>query len=239
MRVAVIGDVHGTTKWKECYKNIKEKDNDVSRIIVLGDWFDPYFPYSFEEMKNIYNEFIEDSKNDDRIISILGNHDLSGYIINDGGTNRTSFTNKSSIAKLIKENLPNSYLVYKIGNYLFSHAGVSKTWYEMTFIPENNARDYELDLFKKGWTPDELIHLCYFNKKDTSLCGDSIYQSPIWIRPGSLMRDMLPGYNQVVGHTQVKEIINLKNYEELEYDLWLVDNQRKPEYLILNIEEGE
>ena len=55
MRVAVIGDVHGTTKWKECYKNIKEKDNDVSRIIVLGDWFDPYFPYSFEEMKNIYN----------------------------------------------------------------------------------------------------------------------------------------------------------------------------------------
>ena len=81
--------------------------------------------------------------------------------------------------------------------------------------------------------------MCYFNKKDTSLCGDSIYQSPIWIRPGSLMRDMLPGYNQVVGHTQVKEIINLKNYEELEYDLWLVDNQRKPEYLILNIEEGE
>ena len=35
MKVAVIGDIHGTTKFLECYKNIQETDSDVEKIIVL------------------------------------------------------------------------------------------------------------------------------------------------------------------------------------------------------------
>ena len=31
MKVAVIGDIHGTTKFLECYKNIQETDSDVKR----------------------------------------------------------------------------------------------------------------------------------------------------------------------------------------------------------------
>ena len=42
MKVAVIGDIHGTTKFIDCYNNIQKNDTDVDKIIVLGDWFDPY-----------------------------------------------------------------------------------------------------------------------------------------------------------------------------------------------------
>ena len=50
MKVAVIGDIHGTTKFLECYKNIQETDSDVDKIIVLGDWFDPYVDIDLDKL---------------------------------------------------------------------------------------------------------------------------------------------------------------------------------------------
>jgi hypothetical protein len=35
MKVAVIGDIHGTTKFLECYKNIQETDSD-SQLLNFG-----------------------------------------------------------------------------------------------------------------------------------------------------------------------------------------------------------
>ena len=81
MKVAVIGDIHGTTKFLECYKKIQENDSDVDKIIVLGDWFDPYIEVDLDTMIERYNEFVNVWKSDSRIISILGNHDIAGYII--------------------------------------------------------------------------------------------------------------------------------------------------------------
>ena len=40
----VIGDIHGRTKWKELVK-----DDAVN--IFVGDYFDPYDDYTFEELK--------------------------------------------------------------------------------------------------------------------------------------------------------------------------------------------
>ena len=33
MKICVIGDIHGTTKWIDCYQQILEKDNDCDKII--------------------------------------------------------------------------------------------------------------------------------------------------------------------------------------------------------------
>ena len=69
MKVATIGDIHGTTKFLECYKNIQETNSDVDKIIVLGDWFDPYQNIDLDTMIERYNEFVDIWKSDDRIIS--------------------------------------------------------------------------------------------------------------------------------------------------------------------------
>ena len=31
MKICVIGDIHGTTKWIDCYQQIIEKDNDCDK----------------------------------------------------------------------------------------------------------------------------------------------------------------------------------------------------------------
>ena len=156
MKVAVIGDVHGTTKFLECYKKIQENDSDVDKIIVLGDWFDPYIEVDLDTMIERYNEFVNIWKSDSRIISILGNHDIAGYIIYNDCTNRTiKFgTMAKRITAAIESNLSESYLTYKIGDYIFSHAGVSQEWLnDIQYSYHNYAED--IMNCKKGWTADE------------------------------------------------------------------------------------
>lgn len=237
MKVAVIGDIHGTTKFIDCYKNIIKKDSDVDKIIVLGDWFDPYIDIEFDTMIERYNEFVKIWKSDDRIISILGNHDIAGYINYNDVTNRTIRFGKfrQKITDAIEANLSEYYLTYKIGDYIFSHAGVSKYW--LDDISQYNNCNYVEDIMncKKGWTEDELCDICTFYPYDFSRNGDNKYQSCVWIRPQSLYSCAIDGYNQVVAHTRVEQIVKvtLENGK----DLWLVDDCQKPNYLLLNIEE--
>ena len=236
-KVAAIGDIHGTTKFLECYKNIQENDVDVDKIIVLGDWFDPYCDIDLDVMIDRYNEFVKIWKSDNRIISILGNHDISGYITTNDSTNRTlrSPIFRQKITDVIEPNLSESYLTYKIGNYMFSHAGVSQEWLNDIQYPYHNYADDIMNC-KKGWTEDELSDICMFYPYDWSGNGTDKHQSCVWIRPQALYGCAIEGYHQVVGHTRLEEIIkvSLKNGN----DLWIVDDDQKPNYLILNIEEN-
>lgn len=238
MKVAVIGDIHGTTKFIDCYNNIQKNDTDVDKIIVLGDWFDPYIEVDLDIMIERYNEFINICKSDDKIISILGNHDIAGYIIQNDCTNRTIRFGKrrQRITDVIEQNLSESYLTYKVGDYMFSHAGVSKEW--LNDISQYSCCNYVDDIMncKKGWNEDELSDICVFYPFDFSGCGENEHQSCVWIRPQALYDCAIDGYHQIVAHTRVEEItkVSLKNGK----DLWLVDDEQKPNYLIINIEEN-
>lgn len=232
MKVCVIGDIHGTTKFIDCYMDIIAKNNDCERIIVLGDHFDPYENISTDVMVERYNEFIDICKKDNRVISILGNHDLASYVIRTDCTNRTerSFGNHSKITEAIKENLGNNYLIYKIGDYLFSHAGVSQFW-----LDDNMEYKDELLSNKKGWSVEELTKLVSYYDGDWSGYGNNVRQGCTWIRPEALDNSAVENYNQVVGHTQVEDIVKIK-LTNGKY-LWMIDNQRKSEYLTLEIKE--
>lgn len=237
MKVAVIGDIHGTTKFLECFKNIQEIDSDVDKIIVLGDWFDPYINVDLDTMIERYNEFVKIWKSDDRIISILGNHDIAGYIVHNDSTNRTyKGVPRQKITEVIEPNLPESYLTYKIGDYMFSHAGVSKEW--LNDISKYSFCNYVDDIMncKKGWNENELSDICVFYPLDFSGYGNNIHQSCVWIRPQALYKCAIDGFHQVVAHTRVEEItkVSLENGN----DLWIVDDDQKPNYLILNIDEN-
>lgn len=238
MKVAAIGDIHGTTKFLDCYKKINENNPDVDKIIVLGDWFDPYDNIDLDIMIERYKEFVDIWKSDERIISIIGNHDIAGYIITNDRTNRTIRFGKMAqrITDVIEPNLSKSYLTYKIGDYMFSHAGVSQDW--LNDISQFSTYNYVDAIMncKKGWTEEELSAICAFYPFDMSGYGNNTYQSCVWIRPEALCDCAIKDYNQVVAHTRVEEItkVQLKNGK----DLWLIDDMQKPNYLLLNIETG-
>lgn len=228
MKICCIGDIHGTTKFLECYNNILKNDNDCEHIIVFGDHFDPYDDIPLDAMVERYNEFIDTAKNDDRIISLLGNHDLAYYVLPDDITNRTMRCNAKKISDCIIPNLKDSYLCYKVGDWLFSHAGVSNTWYNDIM---KDCREKILGNHK-GWTPEDL-EITTFYQWDYSGYGNNPRQGCTWIRPMALLDDGLDGYNQVVSHTRVNEIACVNLHKDKK--LWLIDDCGKPNYLTLEI----
>lgn len=254
VEVAVIGDIHGTTKFIEGYEHILKNNNQVKKIVVTGDHFDPYDDIPFDTMVGRYKDFLSCMKNDNRIVSLLGNHDLTSYIIKKDKTNRTISERKphETISSLIESNLENSRIMYKCGNYLFSHAGVSEVWMEK--IAEPISFDFE-KLNKVGWNADELSALVDFYPFDFSGYGNNPNQGPTWLRPYNLIEYPYGEYNQVVGHTMVciennrKFLIEDYGYKTETYGnfykvkmkngkyVWFSDNAGDSEYLVLEIEE--
>lgn len=229
MKVCCIGDIHGTDKFLTCYNNILKNDNDCEKIIVFGDHFDPYDDITIDKVIENYNKFIDISKKDDRIISLFGNHDLSTYIIKGDETNRTSRWNRREIVENILPNLSTTYICYKIGDYLFSHAGVSQDWFEGL---DDEYKEKILNNYV-GWTTSELEKIVSFFVYDRSCYGDDTHQGCTWIRPTSLYSNPYGEYNQVVAHTRVSKIEKIEMTNKK--DLWLIDTSGNPDYLTLEI----
>jgi len=246
--IAVIGDIHGTDKFIKGYEHILKYNNQVEKIVVMGDHFDPYDGISFDTMVGRYNDFTDCMKNDDRIISLLGNHDLATYIIEWDCTNRTyrDLRKVGKIGDLIAGNLDKSRLVFEYGNFLFSHAGLSDVWFKNTA----EYKGYTFEKLKKvGWTAVELSSLVGFSSHDYSGYGDSPFQGPTWIRPHALSFNPYGEYHQVVGHTMMfyednrldcgGEFEKSGNFYKTKMVngkyLWFTDNGGDPEYLVLNV----
>lgn len=250
-KIAVIGDIHGTLKFIEGYEHILKHNDDVNKIVVLGDHFDPYGSVDFKTMVERYNTFISCMKMDDRIVSILGNHDLSKYIIETDETNRSSKDEYEieTIRNLISENLKDSRLMFVVGNCIFSHAGVSYDWVNMV---TSNGYDFK-KLCKKGWSVDELCSIVSYYDYDFSGWGNHPNQGPTWIRPMMLAKYPYGDFRQVVGHTMMCVEENRKFcFKNTEFDcvldncfykttmsngkdLWFVDNAGNSEYFIITI----
>lgn len=96
-------------------------------------------------------------------------------------------------------------------DFLFTHAGVTKTWLESVGYNGTDPLDVFInDLFT--YTPKKF---CFTPGPKHDYYGDETCQTPIWVRPTSLGKDMvteIPGkpgrvYTHVVGHTQRTEML--------------------------------
>jgi hypothetical protein len=89
-------------------------------------------------------------------------------------------------------------------NILCTHAGVGYDWLvEQRKYKEGNIADFINDVWK--YQPH---HFAFYGSNPY---GDNKTQTPIWIRPGSLMSGnkdtfLKEQYIQIVGHTQVNTI---------------------------------
>jgi len=100
-------------------------------------------------------------------------------------------------------------MAYGFGEYLFTHAGVSPVWMDKVFGPD-------------GWSKDTVVvdlnELFRYKPKIFEFTGleptgDNAIQTPIWIRPRSLMyankkheKGLKNDYIQIVGHTVMKKL---------------------------------
>ena len=132
MKILVIPDVHGRKFWKNA---VSLYENDCDKIIFLGDYLDPYEWEGITRKEAISNfeEIIEYKRNNkDKVILLLGNHDMHYYAKEFHTRSRYDSSNAYHISDDFNKNRSLFQLAYeeKIGdkNFLFTHAGVMNSW---------------------------------------------------------------------------------------------------------------
>lgn len=208
MKTIVLGDTHGRDTWKK----IVADHPDAERIIFIGDYFDSFDIDYIEQIKNYQDIIAYKESGEKEVIMLIGNHDY--YYFREINSDEISGYNHRAavlIRPLLDQTRHHLQMCYIMDNFLFSHAGVSPEWLDDTF-PE--WRDKEMwpdstldDLINDIWKHKPLKFM--FNGSNPY--GDDTYQTPIWIRPGSLElanreEYLKEKYIQIVGHTRIKSI---------------------------------
>ena len=224
MKIIAISDIHGRDVWKE----IVEKEEDTDKIVFLGDYVDSWDINPHKQIQNLKEILKFKEENEDKVTLLLGNHDYHylpkcvAWGIYYSGFKRMLVP---EVSPLLNDALQKKLIqmCYVHENIVFVHAGLSKTW----------CRNYNVDLDNLELSINNLIfeRIGAFDfqfSKDSyeDPYGDDVFQSPLWIRPKSLLKDRLDDYTQVIGHTQVKEI-------DLSMPIKLIDIlETKDQYLI-------
>lgn len=221
MKILCISDVHGRDKWKDQVEFV-----DFDHCVFTGDYLDS-FVIDGETQHQNFLEIIEFKRaNPDKVTLLVGNHDVSymdTFCQCSGYQNAKAYDFKILLDELYRNKEIQACKV--IDNYLFVHAGITKTWfkkYEIATLMESLACSLE-----------EAVNELFYNRVDAfcfqdqpkgvpihaiSYYGDNEWQSPCWVRPQSLVKDKIEGFIQVVGHTQVEKPV-------LFNDIWLTDCQ--------------
>lgn len=229
MKIIALGDIHGKTGWE----GIAKQEADADKIIFIGDYFDnPNIPsmYQIHNFKEICHL---KKQNPDKVILLFGNHDyhyMRGITEHYSGY---SATHAMDIQEVIHEALDQDLLqmCFLQDEFLFTHAGVTNSWctkWSLRTDPVNIEREIN-DLFK--YRP---LAFKFTQGGNRSKSGDDICQTPIWVRPQSLLIDGLKDYTHVVGHTaqanginKAGNVILIDTFETTQEYLRLTDGKRE------------
>lgn len=226
MKIVAIGDTHGRDKWKK----IVEQNQDADKIIFVGDYFDSFdIPYR-QQMDNFLDILSFRRDNPEKVVTLLGNHEFH-YIapseFYSGYQDKYSIVIGDIVQRAIKEDLIKPCHIE--GRFIFTHAGITKTWAENNSIQSFNKPAREMWAMLKNCP--EVFNFTPSTSLDNY--GDSITQPPIWVRPRALLSDLFENmeveedYIQVVGHTHQDHI-------EVGGDVIFIDAIANNEYLIIN-----
>lgn len=215
-KIVVIGDIHGCNKWK----NIVHMHPDANEFIFIGDYFDSFTRNHAECISN-FKEIIKWKESTDvKVIMLIGNHDFH-YMSECGGRyGGWSAWHAAEIGELLRVNKHHLQTAYQSGKYLFTHAGVSKQWYEANFQEAGNISDQINDLWSYDKRP--------FNHSGMEMYGNYDGEGPMWIRPEALRRNPLnDNIIQIAGHTHMHVIDYDDNHyfiDTLPYEYLAIEN---------------
>lgn len=210
MKYVFIGDIHGRTQWEQ----IIEQEKDADKFIFFGDYFDPYdWSLDLDDLINNFNKILNfKMENFNKVILLIGNHDLRAF---DQKANECRYIDGTyeNVAPIIYNGiLENIFqLCYFIDDKIVcSHAGFSKTWLEnsgLSFNENDLNKDFKDQVYDK--TVVSTYDFIYNSSKIwPDMSGDNTWQSPLWIRPKSLIQNKIDNYIQCVGHTRINKKSN-------------------------------
>lgn len=224
MKILVLGDIHGRLCWLDI---INKEQPDLT--IFLGDYVSTHDNISSEQQcMNLEDILNHKADNPDKVILLRGNHDLQhlGYSWAECSGRFIEVERWMSSETIKKRFLDLTQWVYIYDNIIFSHAGISETWWSNVKNLYSEVIDLE-DI--NNIDPCEIF--AFTPNRYSDYCGDSITQPCTWIRPIALIKDYIKNYNQVVGHTRVE----IKDLHDLDNEIpHIILCDRLPdEYLVI------
>lgn len=228
MKIVVIGDIHGSKKWKK----IVEKEENADKIIFIGDYFDSFDFKPIEQIENFKNIHEYKLNNSAKVELLIGNHDFHYMWGIEDEYSGYNWVHSNDYCQLISESLKENFLkiCHVEDKFMFTHAGISKTWLEsVDIVNDENIVDNINELFK--YQPRKFG---FTMGKNFSPYGNDKEQTPLWIRPQALEGDAIEGYTHVVGHTQH---VSIKDYMRKYKRSICVDVLPMNEYLVIT--DGE
>ena len=201
MKIVALGDTHGRVLWKE----IIEKEKDADKIVFIGDYFDTHYDISVNQQIDNFKEILEFKKNNmDQVVLIIGNHDF--HYLNEAQEKYSGFQAfryidiNEVLQPAVKSGLVQMCFVHD--KYVFTHAGVTKTWCLVNKIRTNHLEE---DINNKFH--DDASAFRFTMGYNYSQTGNDVTQSPIWVRIPSLFNDHLDDTKYVVGHTTQETLV--------------------------------
>lgn len=249
MKYTILGDLH----CREIWKDILNKELDTSdKVIFLGDYTCPRevnledptdacgFLYEILDLKDRYP---------DKIVLLRGNHDLDllGYHWAECNPRDHKLVREYAQSGDVKGwFLENTQWIYTIPDtsIICSHAGISTAWFKNVINHLNCDFDDDKTALELINTlePSELF--AFTPCKLSDYYGTSSSQPCTWIRPQTLIEFGLKGFIQVVGHTPISTIQNVRKLAEKELedygekprelqDVWCCDSLQYGNYLVI------
>ena len=220
MKTVVLGDIHGRVIWKR----ILEIENDADRIIFLGDYVSTHYIISAQKQLSNLDEILNYKEaNSDKVTLLRGNHDMQHLGYPWGRCSGFDFTVARMMPKERYLRLTQWTVIDDDGHNLFSHAGISKVWMERACVADVHAIN--------AMEPSELFGFSSIDYPADNY-GTSPTQPPTWIRPNTLVECGIEGWNQIVGHTPVRQICSVKTAHG--DSVWLCDTLEDKQYLVID-----
>jgi Icc-related predicted phosphoesterase len=237
-KVIVFGDIHGRDCWKKVIENF-----NADLYIFLGDYFTSRELISVEDQIKNYEEILKfKAENPDKVIMNIGNHDTEAmkyYWAECYPQFCSTYLREEDNKQFF---LDNTQWCHVIDNIVFSHAGISKVWFDDVITKYPEVQTFE-DLNKLD--PSEIFG---FIPAGTYDCyGDSYTQSLTWIRPEALKGCAVESTIYVVGHTRPfseritvmdKKGIHTLEKEVIESDCIVQCDVLPKQFLMITIENG-
>lgn len=219
MRYLIVGDIHCKYSILDV---IEDKIDNYDKVIFLGDYVDDWLASpeasfnTLEKLLRLWQTYPS------KIILLLGNHDCS-YLFGEkfrcSGYNPETESYVKDLYKTTFDGESPLHISYADGNYLFTHAGVTRHfWNDMLALIQKHypgivpygtlaeqisqALNHALELGKS----DQHDRLFQMLTQVGSTRGGFGTPSPLWADKRELEEDHISGINQVVGHTPVRTV---------------------------------
>jgi hypothetical protein len=195
MKIITIGDLHGSQAWKKVNPELWD------RIVFTGDYVDS-FDYSDEQILLNFREVILFKKNNpEKVVLLLGNHDLAYYFNGLGRHGCSGFRRRMlpMLFNIFQTEKDNFHAAFQVKKTLWTHAGVVQRWYDLfiknQILPGDENPAFTLNrLFQNYYHP--LFHV---SEMRGGLQEDG---GIFWAHMTETLDDPLSGYHQIVGHTR-------------------------------------